>query len=124
MRIYKTKECKDCPYKGRCTRNPKGRIIYRWEHEEILEEMDIRVKQNKNKVKMRQWLIEHVFGTIKRSFNQGYFLLKGIKKVDAETGLSVLAYNIKRVINIIGLRKLIMSVRGLKIDYRRCEIEG
>ena len=45
MRIYKTKECKDCPYKGRCTRNPKGRIIYRWEHEEILEEMDIRFKK-------------------------------------------------------------------------------
>ena len=45
-------------------------------------------------------------------------------KVDAETGLSVLAYNIKRVINIIGLRKLIMSMKGLKIDYRQCVIEG
>jgi len=73
---------------------------------------------------MRQWLIEHIFGTIKRSFNQGYFLLKSFKKVDAETGLSVLAYNIKRVINIIGLRKLIMSMKGLKIDYRRCVIGG
>ena len=65
---------------------------------------------NKEKVKMRQQLSEHPFGTIKRSFNQGYMLLKGLEKVGAEVSLTVLAYNIKRAINIVGLKGLIAAV--------------
>ena len=72
--------------------------------------MGKRVQADKEKVRMRQWLSEHPFGTIKRSFNQGYMLLKGLEKVSAEASLSVLAYNIKRVINIVGLKELIEVV--------------
>jgi len=110
MRLYKGEDCQGCQAKGRCTRNSRGRIIYRWEHEDILEGMRRRVQADKEKVKMRQWLSEHPFGTIKRSFNQGYMLLKGLEKVGGEASLSVLAYNIKRVINIVGLKELIGAV--------------
>lgn len=106
-RGYKGKDCQGCQVKDRCTRNSKGRTLYRWEHEDILEEMRRQVQADKEKVKMRQWLSEHPFGTIKRSFNQGYMLLKGLEKVGGEASLSVLACNIKRVINIVGLKELI-----------------
>lgn len=102
MLIYKTKECENCPLRNKCTQNKLGRIIYRWEDEEIMEDMEKRVKEEKYKYKSRQHLSEHPFGTIKRGFNQGYMLMKGITKTNAEIGLTALAYNIKRVINIMG----------------------
>lgn len=110
MRLYKSAGCMNCKSKGLCTRNRNGRIIYRWEHEDVLEEMKKRVEGNKDKVKRRQWLTEHIFGTIKRSFNQGYLLMRGIEKVRAEISLSVLAYNIKRVINIVGLKGMLAAL--------------
>jgi hypothetical protein len=73
--------------------------------------MKERVKNNPEKMKLRQCLSEHPFGTIKRGFDQGYMLTRGMNKVRAEISLSVLAYNIKRVINIIGLKKLISRIR-------------
>jgi hypothetical protein len=86
-------------------------MICRWEHQEILEEMKKRVKENKQKVKLRQQLSEHPFGTLKRGFGQGYLLLKGLRKVRGETSLSVLAYNLKRTINIVGVKRLVSSIR-------------
>ena len=67
-------------------------------------------KDNKEKYKMRQWLNEHPFGTIKRAMNQGYLLMRGLEKVAAEISLTILAYNIKRVINIVGIKGLIEAV--------------
>ena len=64
-------------------------------------------------VRKRQWLSEHPFGTMKRAFNQGYMLTRGIDKVGAEISLTVLAYNIKRVINIVGLDRLIGAVGAM-----------
>jgi len=110
MKLYKTTECANCQFKSKCTRNPRGRIIYRWEYEEILKEMKKRVENNREKVKRRQWLVEHPFGTLKRAFNQGYMLMRGIEKVAGEISLSILAYNIKRVINIVGLKGLILAL--------------
>lgn len=111
MRIYQGERCGSCSFKAICSSNPKGRLISRWEHEEILEDMRNRVKSNKKKVKMRQWLSEHPFGTIKRGFNQGYMLMKGLGKVRGEMSLTILAYNIKRVIKCIGVGALIAAVR-------------
>ncbi len=113
MRIYKNKDCVGCEFMHKCTRNKRGRIIYRWEHEEILEDMHKRVQDNKEMVRKRQWLSEHPFGTMKRAFNQGYTLMKGMDKVGAELSLTVLTYNIKRVINIIGMDKLIEAVGAM-----------
>ena len=117
MRLYKSKECRNCKLRKLCTRNKNGRIIYRWGHEDILEEMRERVKREKEKMKKRNLLTEHIFGTMKRGFNQGYMLTKGIEKAGAEIGLSVLAYNIKRVLNIVGLRQLMETM--LKKDFLR-----
>ncbi len=89
---------------------PRGRTVLRWEHEEILEAMRQRVASNKPKVKMRQWLSKHSFGTIKRGFNQGYLLLRGLSKVGVEISLTMLTYNIKRVISILGVRALTPAV--------------
>ncbi len=112
MRLYKSEECMGCKSKRLRTKNKNGRIIYRWENEEILEDMRRRIKLNKDKVKKQQWLTEHIFRTMKRNFNQGYFLMEGIDKVGGEMGLTVLAYNIKRVLNILGVDDLITVVKG------------
>ena len=108
-KIYQGKNCNQCKLKKKCTENKIGRMIQRWENEELLEEMEKRYKKNKEKVKKRKHIIEPVFGTLKRNFNQGYMLLKGIPKVSAEFSLSALAYNIKRAENIVGIQKLIKA---------------
>jgi transposase len=113
MRFYKSKGCMSCKVRGLCTRDKEGRIMTRWEHEGILEEMRERVKQEKEKVKLRNLLTEHVFGTMKRGFNQGYMLLKGKEKAGAEISLTVLSYNIKRALNIVGLKRLVEAVGGV-----------
>jgi len=78
--------------------------------EEILERMSERVRANPEKMKKRKELAEHPFGTMKRAMGSGYYLMRGIKKVGAEMSLTVLAYNIKRVINILRVRKMIEAV--------------
>ena len=60
---------------------------------------------------MRQWLSEHPFGTMKRGFNQGYLLLKGLDKVRGEVSLSFLSYNMKRAMNLLGVEALIATLR-------------
>jgi hypothetical protein len=72
--------------------------------------MERRVRAAPEKMKRRKELVEHPFGTMKRGMNQGYLLMRGIKKVAAEMSLIVLSYNIKRVINIVGVRKMIEAV--------------
>lgn len=114
MREYRSDSCSTCEYKSKCTRNKNGRVIFRWEHEEILDDMRKRVKENKDVVKKRNCMCEHPFGTIKRGLNQGYLLLKGLKKVGGEIGLTMLAYNMRRVINIFGMSKLMESMNPAK----------
>lgn len=110
MRAYEGIRCKSCGVRNRCTKSNDGRRVYRWEHEEILELMSERISREPEKAKMRKELIEHVFGTIKRGLNQEHMLLKGLKKVTAEMGLTALAYNMKRVFNIVGTKGLIMAM--------------
>ena len=110
MKEYRSDNCSTCECKSKCTRNKNGRVIFRWEHEEILDEMRERVKEDKDVVKKRNCMSEHPFGTIKRGFNQGYLLLKGLRKVGGEVGFTMLAYNIRRVINIVGVSKLMENM--------------
>ena len=110
IRYYSTKECRTCEIKNKCTSNKKGRRITRWVDEAILEEMSQRVRANPEKMKKRKAIVEHPYGTMKRGMNSGYFLMRGIKKVAAEMSLTVMAYNIKRVMNILGVRKMIEAV--------------
>ena len=112
MRYYETSACRTCPLKPQCTRNKENRRITRAAYEGALDRMAQRVCQHPEKVKLRQQLAEHPFGTLKRAFNQGYFLLRGLSKVNVEMSLSVLAYNLRRAINILGVPKLIAALKA------------
>ena len=109
-RYYATSACGGCPIKARCTENKGGRRITRWADEHVVEAMAERVRAHPEIMKQRKELIEHVFGTMKRSMDQGYFLLRTRKKVAAEMSLTVLAYNLKRVITIMGVAGLIAGM--------------
>lgn len=110
IRYYKTKACQSCLIKPQCTRNKQGRRISRWEHEAVLEEMEARVKADASVLRKRKSIVEHPFGTIKRAMEAGYFLCRGLEKVGTEMSLTVLAYNIKRVVNILGVRRMIQAL--------------
>ena len=110
IRYYTTGKCLTCPIKHRCTTNQRGRRITRWVDEKLMEEMARRVRARPEMMRRRQQLSEPPFGTIKRAMGHGYFLMKGLNKVGAEMSLTVLSYNIKRVINIIGVKKMIEAV--------------
>ncbi len=110
LAVYRTEACFACPFfMTDCTRNKVGRWIGRWEHEETLEEMRTRLKtvEGSRKAALRKELCEHPFGTMKRAFNQGYFLLKGLRKVNGEMGFTMLAYNMRRAISILGVKALL-----------------
>jgi hypothetical protein len=111
MRYYETSACRTCPLKSHCTRNKENRRITRAEYEGALDRLAGRVREHPEKVKLRQQLAEHPFGTLKWAFNQGYFLLRGLDKVKVEMSLSVLAYNLRRAINILGVPKLIAALK-------------
>jgi hypothetical protein len=111
-RLYRTAQCKGCPFRAECTTSRQGRIMYRWVHEAILDEMKrrLRTAQGMKAVRLRMEMAEHPFGTMKRAFNQGYLLLKGLRKVSGEVGFTMLAYNMRRAINILGTKKLMASL--------------
>jgi len=111
IRYYTTSKCLTCPIKHRCTTNQRGRRITRWVDEKLLEEMARRVRARPEVMRRRQQLSEPPFGTIKRAMGHGYFLMKGLNKVGAEMSLTILSYNIKRVINILGVKKMIEALR-------------
>jgi transposase len=110
IRYYATPKCLSCPIKEKCTTNQRGRRISRWVDEKLLEDMARRVRARPELMRRRQQLSEPPFGTIKRAMNQGYFLMRGLDKVGAEMSLTVLSYNLKRAINILGVKKMIEAV--------------
>jgi transposase len=108
VRSYEIFGCNSCELKSKCSINKRGRRrITRWVDEAILEAMARRVAEHPEKVALRKCLAEHPFGTMKRTMNQSYFLMRGLMKVGSEMSLTILAYNLKRVINILGVRKMI-----------------
>jgi transposase len=108
---YEIHGCNSCELKSKCSINKRGRRrITRWVDEAIMEAMARRLAEHPEKVELRKCLAEHPFGTIKRAMNQGYFLMRGLSKVGAETSLTILAYNLKRVINILGVRTMMEVV--------------
>jgi transposase len=113
MRVYKSKSdaCFSCPfYMTKCTKFKVGRWIRRWEHEEVLEDMKRRLLLHPKVMDLRKELVEHTFGTVKRAFGAGYLLLKGLSKVGGEVGFIMLAYNIRRVLNLLGPKALMMAL--------------
>jgi transposase len=109
FRYYWTTACLSCPIKPSCTTNKKFRRIKRWEYEEIAERTEQRVRANPQVMNQRKEIVEHPFGTIKFWDDQRHFLMKGLEKVKAEFSLSTLAYDIKRAVNIVGVKRLILA---------------
>ena len=113
LRYYRASDCKRCALKKQCTRNQGNRTITREENEAVMEAMAARVAAHPEKMKLRKQLCEHPFGTIKRWFGYTHFLLKGLAKVRCEWSLMTLAYNWKRVLNLVSFAKL-MAVVGVQ----------
>ena len=110
LRYYRASGCKTCALKSRCTRNQANRTITREENEHLMEAMAARMRAQPHKFKLRKTLAEHPFGTIKRWFGYTHFLLKGLEKVRCEWSLTTLAYNLKRVLNLVSFEKLMAAV--------------
>jgi transposase len=107
IRDYSTAACGRCALKAQSTRNKANRRIPRWEYEDVLERMQQRLENHPEMRHKRMAMVEHPFGTIKRWMDQGYFLMRGKQKVSTEMSLSSLAYNITRVLNILGVKAMI-----------------
>lgn len=110
-KIYRTQACVLCPLRPQCTTSKKGRKIRRWVSEAVVERLRERIRGQPDLLRERKKLAEHPFGTIKRAMDQGYFLLRGMKKVTTEISLTVLSYNMKRAINIMGVEKMVHSLQ-------------
>lgn len=110
VRCYWTEACHHCPMKSQCTTGKGPRKIKRPVGQAAAERMFQRVALQPELLRLRKELVEHPFGTIKRWMRQDHFLTRGKEKVSGETSLTFLAYNLKRVINIVGVEKLIAAL--------------
>ena len=110
IHYYRATHCNTCALKKQCTRNKGNRTITREDNEHLMEAMAERMKAQPEKFKLRKTLAEHPFGTLKRFFGYTHFLLKGLVKVRTEWSLITLAYNLKRVLNLVSFEKLMAVV--------------
>ena len=110
LRRYWTSACQTCALKAQCTTGPERRIA-RWEHEAVLEKVQQRLDRNPDKMTLRRQTAEHPFGTIKAWMGATHFLMRGLPKVATEMALNVLAYNMKRVMAILGVGNLLVAMQ-------------
>jgi transposase len=111
LRRYWTNACRTCAIKHRCTTGVQRRIT-RWQHEHVLEAVQRRLDENPQAMRQRRETVEHPFGTIKARMGATHFLMKGLPRVATEMALHVLAYNLTRVMNILGIAPLINAMRA------------
>jgi transposase len=111
LRRYWTSACQSCAIKHSCTTG-KERRITRWEHEHVLEAVQRRLDAHPEKMRQRRETVEHPFGTIKARMGATHFLMRTLPRVASEMALHVLAYNLTRVMNIIGVQPLIAVIRA------------
>lgn len=108
---YWSSNCKGCPLKDKCTPSQERRVT-RWEHQDVLDDMQERLEQNPDAMRIRRCSVEHPFGTIKSWMGATHFLTKGLERVKAEMSLHVLAYNLKRLMTLLGVDGMIEAVRA------------
>ncbi|MDP0930072.1 IS1182 family transposase [Paracoccus onubensis] len=111
VRRYWTNECQHCPVQSRCTTG-KERRITRWEYEHLVDEMRDRLRSAADPMTLRRSTVEHPFGTIKAWMGATHFLTRRLRGVRTEMALNVLAYNIKRMAALIGIRRLMAAIPG------------
>ncbi len=109
LRRYWTGACRSCAIKDLCTTG-KERRITRWQHEHVVEAVERRLDEHPERMRTRRNTVEHPFGTIKSWMGATHFQMRTLKKVGTEMALHVLAYNLKRVMNILGIRPLIAAM--------------
>jgi hypothetical protein len=110
LRRYWTNACQSCALKSRCTTGVQRRIT-RWEHEHVVEAVQRRLDQHPEAMRRRRETVEHPFGTLKARMGATHFLMKTLPRVGAEMALHVLAYNLTRVMNIMGPGRLIEAIQ-------------
>lgn len=85
-------------------------MIFRWVHEDVVDDMRSRMKLHPEIMGERKKVVEHTFGTLKRAFGAPYLLLKGLRKVSGEIGLLSFSYNLRRALNILGVQALMVAL--------------
>jgi transposase len=108
---YWSSACPKCPIKAQCTTSQYRRIA-RWEHERVLEAMQDRLDQTPEASRLRRQTVEHPFGTLKAWMGSTHFLTKTLPRVSTEMSLHVLAYNLKRAMQIVGILPLMQAMRA------------
>jgi transposase len=111
LRKYWSSACPRCPLKAKCTTG-KNRRIARWEHEAVLERMQLRLNERPQAARERRQTVEHPFGTLKAWMGATHFLTRTLPKVRTEMSLHVLAYNMKRMMSLLGTTALIKAMRA------------
>ena len=107
---YWTSHCQQCPIKAQCT-NLSYRRVRRWEHEDVIDAMQRRLDREPERMRARRQTVEHPFGTIKHWMGSTHFLTKTIGRVSTEMSLHVLAYNLKRVMRVLGITETMKAMR-------------
>jgi transposase len=116
VKTYSTTACSSCPFKQQCT-SSKYRTIDRSEYQDIIDQNNNRVDENRELYKLRQQIVEHPFGTIKRSWGYTYTLVKGLKKVNGEMAIIFTMYNLRRAMSILGITELKKRLAKWKANY-------
>ena len=111
-RYWSTAACRDWASKSQCTTSKERRIL-RWEHERLIENVQARLDANPDLMRVRRETVEHPFGTIKARMGATHFLTKRLPNVAAEMALHVLAYNLTRVMNILGRPALLAAIKAI-----------
>ena len=109
-RYWNLSSCRDCPLKAQCT-PAKERRITRWEHEAVIDAMQARLDRAPKAMRIRRATVEHPFGTLKAWMGATHFRMRRLDNVRTEMSLHVLAYNLKRVIAILGVQPLMAAMR-------------
>ena len=110
MRYDAPPACGSCPLKPQGTRSQGGRRITRWVDEHLWEAMEQRVRRRPEVRKQRQPWVEHPCGTMNRWWDAGYVLMRGLAKVRPECSVTVLAYNLRRVLNLVEMPRLLAAL--------------
>ena len=118
VKHYKTNACHTCPAKDLCTRNPRGRLIERSEHAPYIEQNKQNIEADPQTYKRRQAIVEHPYGTIKRQWGFYHILTKkGMKRASADVGLMFIAYNLRRMMNILDKNTLKAHLERLALFF-------
>jgi transposase len=108
---YWSSNCKGCPLKEKCTPSPQRRVT-RWEHQDVLDEMQGRLEKQPDAMRIRRSAVEHPYGTIKSWMGWTHFLTKSLASVKTEMSLHVLAYNLKRLMTLLGIAGVMGAIRA------------